>query len=129
MDVFAALADPVRRDLVAAVAAAPMSAGALADRHPISRPATSRHLRVLVDAGVLRASQDGRRRLFQLDPSALDDVRSYLASLDAAPVARFAAAFDALDTEVARTRRERRLHGDAGTTRHPDAGTAQEDTA
>lgn len=109
MDTFDALADPVRRDLVLAVAAAPTTAGELAARHPsISRPAVSRHLRVLTETGVLVGTVDGRHRIFRLAPDGLAEVRVFLDAAEAAPVSRVAGAFDALDTEVARTRRDRR---------------------
>ncbi|WP_083441339.1 ArsR/SmtB family transcription factor [Nitriliruptor alkaliphilus] len=109
MDTFDALADPVRRDLVLAVAVAPTTAGELAARHPsISRPAVSRHLRVLTETGVLVAAVVGRHRVFRLAPRGLAEVRSFLDAAGAAPASRVADAFDALDTEVARTRRERR---------------------
>ncbi|MTV25070.1 winged helix-turn-helix transcriptional regulator [Nitriliruptoraceae bacterium ZYF776] len=112
MDTFDALADPVRRDLVLAVAATPRAAGDLAARHPgISRPAVSRHLRVLTETGVLVADADGRRRIFRLAPRGLDEVRAFLDAASNAPGTRVAAAFDALDTEVARTRRDRRRDG------------------
>lgn len=108
MDPFDALADPVRRDLILAVAAAPTTAGELAARHPsISRPAVSRHLRVLTETGVVVAAADGRHRVFRLAPRSLAEVRAFLDATDGAPASRVAGALDALDTEVARTRRER----------------------
>lgn len=108
MDTFDAVADPVRRDLVLAAAVTPTSAGDLAARHPgISRPAVSRHLRVLLETGVLVADADGRRRVYRLAPHGLAAVRAFLDAATAAPASRVTGALDALETEVARTRRER----------------------
>lgn len=113
MDVFDALADPVRRDLLRRVADAPATVSDLVAAHAISRPAISRHLRVLREAGLVTATQVGRRRFHQLDGNALAPVRELLSALDraAAPVAEHQ--LDALDLEVRRTVRERRARTDA----------------
>src|SRR4051812_50061113 len=67
MEALAALADPVRRELVDLLAGGELAAGELARRFPVSRPAISRHLRVLREAGLVTARTGGRRRLFALD--------------------------------------------------------------
>lgn len=74
---------------------------------------------MLVETGVLRADRDGRRRVFQLAPGAFAEVRAFLDATAASPAARLV---DALDTEVARTRRDRRRDADATTDhqRSPD---------
>lgn len=77
----AALADPTRRQLLAALRGGPMPVGALADRLPVSRPAVSQHLRVLSDAGLLEVETVGTRRLYRLAPQGVDDLRQYLDSL------------------------------------------------
>ena len=107
MDVFAAVADPVRRSLLLRLTAGPARVVDLAAEHPISRPAVSRHLRVLSDAGLVGADEHGRERYYHLEPAALDPVRDLLAALrPRAPIPE--SAFDALDVEVRRTLRERR---------------------
>jgi len=110
VDVFAALADPVRRELLDAVASQPMRVVDLAARQPISRPAISRHLRLLTEAGLLDVEQQGRERHYALRAEPLGRVREYLARLDGPELsARLTAgALDALDTEVRRTSRDRR---------------------
>ena len=65
--VFAALADPTRRAVFERVAAEPRTVGALAADLPVSRPAVSQHLRVLLDAGLVEAEQFGRQRLYRLN--------------------------------------------------------------
>ena len=100
----AALADPIRREIVALLAGGEVSAGDLAARFPVSRPAVSRHLRVLREAGLVRARVDGQRRVYALDPAPLAELDAWLA-----PYRRlWAQRLDALDTEIARGRRARR---------------------
>jgi DNA-binding transcriptional ArsR family regulator len=102
MDPFRALADPVRRELLRALARGSARVVDLAAVHPISRPAVSKHLRVLVDAGLVRAETLGRERHYALVPGGTDPVRSLLADLDPRP--RFdASLLDGLDLEVRRT--------------------------
>jgi len=111
MDVFAALADPVRRELLVRLAAGPSRVVDLAVAHPISRPAVSRHLRVLSEAGLAAGEDRGRERHYRLSDSGLAPVRDLLAAL--APQHRIdPTALDALDLEVRRTVRERRTDTD-----------------
>jgi DNA-binding transcriptional ArsR family regulator len=106
VDIFAALADPVRRSLLAELASEPCRVVDLAATRPITRPAVSKHLRVLLEAGAVTVRDRGRERYYALDPAALAPVASYLAGLTARPVPE--QALDALETEVRRTTRERR---------------------
>jgi DNA-binding transcriptional ArsR family regulator len=99
----AALADPTRRELVALLAAGEVAAGDLAAGFPVSRPAISRHLRVLRECGLVRVRVDGQRRLYSLDAAPLAELDAWLA-----PYRRlWAQRLDALDTELARGRRAR----------------------
>jgi DNA-binding transcriptional ArsR family regulator len=104
VDALAALADPTRRELLALLAGGERPAGELAAEFPVSRPAISRHLRVLREAGLVTSRIDGKRRLYALDPSPLRELDDWLE-----PYRRFwAQRLDALDTEIARGRRARR---------------------
>jgi DNA-binding transcriptional ArsR family regulator len=98
--VFAALADPTRRRLLELLAAGERSAGELAAEFDISRPGVSRHLRVLREAGLVRARGEGQRRLYSVDPGPLDEVDAWLARWRGF----WAQRLDALDTELRRTR-------------------------
>jgi DNA-binding transcriptional ArsR family regulator len=98
--VFAALADPTRRRLLELLATGERSAGELAAEFDISRPGVSRHLRVLREAGLVRARGEGQRRLYSVDPGPLDEVDAWLASWRGF----WAQRLDALDTELRRTR-------------------------
>lgn len=78
MDAFAALADPTRRRLLELVAGGERSAGDLAAEFDVSRPAISRHLRVLREAGLVTWRGDAQQRLYRLDPSGLDEVMGWV---------------------------------------------------
>jgi DNA-binding transcriptional ArsR family regulator len=110
MDVFGALADPTRRALLEELAAGPRRVVDLAAGRPISRPAVSKHLRLLLEAGAVRVSDRGRERYYALDRSSLAPVASYVAGLAArtAPRPVPEQALDALETEVRRASRDRR---------------------
>ena len=116
MDPFVALADETRRRLLVAIADAPRTAGELAAAEPVSRPAISRHLRVLRESGLVRVTPAGRTRVYSLNHDGLAPVRALLESLGlaeraATPAARppiAAERFDALDLEVRRTVRDHR---------------------
>lgn len=72
------LADPTRRTLVERLRGGPMPVGKLALGLPVSRPAVSKHLRLMKEAGVVRMTEDGTRNLYELDLRSLDQVRRYL---------------------------------------------------
>jgi len=99
-----AIADPTRRELLALLAEGEIAAGDMADRFPVSRPAISRHLRVLREAGLVRSRTEGRRRLYALDPAPLRELDAWLEPYRDL----WAQRLDALDTEIARGRRARR---------------------
>jgi len=110
---FEALADETRRRLLVELADGARSAGDLAATEAASRPAISRHLKVLRQAGLLEVRQHGRHRIYTLRPAGLAPVRELLDRLEAVdeptlappvPERRLAA----LDLEVRRTVRERR---------------------
>ena len=83
----------------------PLSAGQIADRFVISRPAVSRHLRVLRQAGLVRDTVEGRRRLYTLVVAPLDELAGWLGRL--MRPSGWQHRLDALETEVYRARRER----------------------
>ena len=80
------------------------TAGELAALLPIARPGVSRHLRVLREAGLVAFRQDAQRRVYELRPEALAEVDEWLSRYRA----RWTQRLDALHTEVARGKRERR---------------------
>jgi len=77
-DPFDALGDPNRRAIVEQLRAGDRSVRELADALPISRPAVSRHLRLLKEAGLVADRAEGTRRLYRLQEAGPDAVRAYL---------------------------------------------------
>jgi len=105
-DVASAIADPVRRDILVMLRDQHLAAGQIADRFAISRPAVSRHLRVLRHSGLVRCSRVGRRHFYELDASRFAALIAWLDQFSLA--AGWQRRVDALETEVYRTRRDRR---------------------
>jgi DNA-binding transcriptional ArsR family regulator len=77
-DVFRAIADPTRRAILDRLRAGPQPVNTLAAEFEQSRPAISRHLRVLREAQVVTEERAGRERLYQLQPAALKDVAGWI---------------------------------------------------
>jgi len=73
-----ALGSPTRRQIVRLLAPGPLSVGEIAASLPISRPAVSKHLRVLERADLVRHRSQGNRNLFRLDPTGFDAARHWL---------------------------------------------------
>ena len=75
-----ALGHQTRRDILALLRAAPQPVGAIAERLPISRPAVSKHLRILQNAGLVSYNPQGTSNIFRLEQSGFDQARLYLDS-------------------------------------------------
>ncbi|GIJ30965.1 transcriptional regulator [Micromonospora sediminimaris] len=105
-DVAAAIADPVRRRILELLRERQLPAGRIAEEFEISRPAISRHLRVLRDCGLVRDTVVGRQRFYELDPTRLAELVRWLTPFTR--TALWERRFDALETEVYRARRDRR---------------------
>jgi DNA-binding transcriptional ArsR family regulator len=78
MEQAAAIADPIRRRVLELVRDHEVPAGELAAQFPVSRPAVSRHLRVLREAGLVRERRLGKLRLYRANPAALAELRDWL---------------------------------------------------
>jgi DNA-binding transcriptional ArsR family regulator len=86
---FEALGDPNRRAIVELLRGGEASVQRLADELPISRPAVSRHLRLLKEAGLVADRAEGTRRLYRLHDDGLEAVRAYLEQVWGEAAARF----------------------------------------
>ncbi|GAA2995963.1 metalloregulator ArsR/SmtB family transcription factor [Actinokineospora diospyrosa] len=104
-EVAGAIADPVRREILLLLRDGRLSAGSIAGRFAISRPAVSRHLRVLRTAGLVHSEVVGRQRLYELRTEPLGDLARWLRGFDRDSA--WSARMAALDTEVRRARRDR----------------------
>ncbi len=94
---FDALGDPHRRAILELLSDGGRSVRDIADALPISRPAVSRHLRLLKDAGLVVDRRDGTRRLYQLDPAGIEAVRGYFDTLWTHALAAFKTAVEKED--------------------------------
>ncbi len=75
---FDAIADPTRRAILDHLRGGEAGAGALASRFPVSRPAISKHVRILREAGLLRERRAAQARYYSLDPARLAEVDRWL---------------------------------------------------
>lgn len=103
MKAVAALADPTRQTIVELLADGELDAGEIATRFSISRPAVSRHLRVLREHGLVRVRAEAQRRIYSLDPAPLAELDAWLTHYRGFWENRL----DALDTELRRGRRRK----------------------
>jgi DNA-binding transcriptional ArsR family regulator len=76
--VFAAIADPTRRAILQRLAAGDMAAGHIAGAFPISRPAVSKHLRILRQAALVQEERHGRQRVYRLNAQPLRGVALWI---------------------------------------------------
>ncbi len=80
MNAFDALGNPVRREILIELRRTPMPVGALAQKFSISRPAVSRHLRVLQDAGLVVPSERGAQNIYAIRVQGFRDVHKFIDS-------------------------------------------------
>ena len=86
-----ALGDPTRRRILEELRNGPLPVGRIADRLPVSRPAVSRHLRLLEAAALVRHDERGTRRVYEVDPRGVDALREWLDTWWDEPLRRYAA--------------------------------------
>jgi DNA-binding transcriptional ArsR family regulator len=72
-----AIGDATRRAILARLIAGPLPVGTLAEEFPVTRPAISRHLRILKEANLVIDRAEGTRRLYQVNPAGLASLREY----------------------------------------------------
>ncbi|HEY2562703.1 MAG TPA: metalloregulator ArsR/SmtB family transcription factor, partial [Acidimicrobiales bacterium] len=86
---FEALGDANRREILRLLSEADLAVGELADSLPISRPAVSRHLRLLKHAGMVAERAEGTRHIYHLQREGVEAVRAYLEDVWGVAAARF----------------------------------------
>jgi len=101
----AALADPTRESIVRLLADGERSVGEIAAQLPVSRPAVSKHLRLLQDSGLVSHRAEGTRNVYALEPATLQALRDEVDSLWRHALARYALV--ATNTTPGRTKRSR----------------------
>jgi DNA-binding transcriptional ArsR family regulator len=83
-DVFGAVADLRRREILDALVTGEKAVGAIVDGLSMSQPQVSKHLRVLSEVGLVRCRADGRRRLYRLEPARLRPLQDWLTKYERA---------------------------------------------
>ncbi|MEE8441980.1 MAG: metalloregulator ArsR/SmtB family transcription factor [Spirochaetia bacterium] len=78
---FEAMGDPTRQHIVEVLAAGPISVAEIAARLPVSRPAVSQHLKVLLDAGLVVRRKEAQRNLYWLNHEGFLSIREYIDQL------------------------------------------------
>ena len=81
MEVFDAIAQPKRREILRLLATGERSAGEIASRFSVTQPAISQHLKVLKDVGLVGERRDGTRRLYSVRSAGLADLHDFLAEI------------------------------------------------
>lgn len=77
-DVFQAIADPIRRDIIGLLAEKSLTVNAVAEKFDISRPAVSKHIRILNECGIIVINQKGRERYCKIQPKNLVPVSEWI---------------------------------------------------
>ena len=103
-DVFNAIAEPRRRELLDALATGERSVSELMRRLELPQPMVSKHLRVLREVGAVRVRDDGRRRLYRVDAQALKPIHDWVSNYEQ----MWSERFEALDTVLDELKREER---------------------
>ena len=96
----AALADPMRQEILEKLRAGPCPVGKIAADMPISRPAVSQHLKVLKDAGLVVDRPAGNRRIYRLDPTGVEALRAQLDSFWNQALATYKALAEQTEEEI-----------------------------
>jgi DNA-binding transcriptional ArsR family regulator len=81
MEIFEAIAQPKRREILRLLAAGELSAGEVASRFSVTQPAISQHLKVLKETGLISERRDGTRRMYSVRPEGLADLHSFLSQV------------------------------------------------
>ena len=99
-DALDALGDANRRAIVEILGSGERSVQQIADQLPISRPAVSRHLRLLKDAGLVTDQTEGTRHIYQLRAEGVEAIREYFAAVWGEAISRFRLVAENTDPEV-----------------------------
>ena len=95
MQVFEAIAQPTRREILRLLAEGERSAGDIAARFDVTQPAISQHLKVLRESGLVSERRDAQRRIYSVRPEGFDDLHGFLASILPAGLERLKRAAEA----------------------------------
>ena len=82
-DVFQAIADPIRREIISLIANERMNLNAIADNFDVTRPAISNHIKILSECGIIEIEQQGRERYCRIQPANLKEVSDWIGQFNA----------------------------------------------
>jgi DNA-binding transcriptional ArsR family regulator len=77
-DVFQAIADPTRREIINLIAHNPLNLNAIAENFDVSRPAISQHIKILIECGLINIKKQGRERYCEVQAEPLNDVSRWI---------------------------------------------------
>ena len=77
-DVFQAIADPTRRDIINLIAYKPLNLNSIADKFEVSRPAISQHIKILMECGLIEMKKQGRERYCEAKLDQLNEVSQWI---------------------------------------------------
>jgi DNA-binding transcriptional ArsR family regulator len=77
-DVFQAIADPTRRDIINLIAHNPLNLNSIADNFEMSRPAISQHIKILIECGLINIKKQGRERYCEVQAEPLNEVTAWV---------------------------------------------------
>lgn len=77
-DVFQAIADPTRREIINLIAFNPLNLNAIADNFEVSRPAISQHIKILIECGLINIKKQGRERYCEASLQQLNEVSNWI---------------------------------------------------
>ena len=89
-DVFQAIADPTRREIISLVAKQSLNLNSIAENFDISRPAISQHIKLLTESGLIVIRQEGRERYCDIQPEKLDEITTWAEQSKKLWIQRFA---------------------------------------
>ncbi|HEV8513316.1 MAG TPA: metalloregulator ArsR/SmtB family transcription factor [Cyclobacteriaceae bacterium] len=82
-DVFQAIADPTRREIIRLIAREPMNLNTIADNFEVTRPAISNHIKILNECGIIEIEQLGRERICKIQSANLKEVSDWIGQFNA----------------------------------------------
>jgi DNA-binding transcriptional ArsR family regulator len=77
-DVFQAIADPTRREIINLIAHNPLNLNSIADNFEVSRPAISQHIKILIECGLINIKKQGRERYCEVQAAPLNEVTDWV---------------------------------------------------
>jgi DNA-binding transcriptional ArsR family regulator len=105
-DVFQAIADPTRREIIQLIASQSLNLNAIADNFSVSRPAISQHIKILVECGLIVIQKQGRERYCEAKLQKLDEVSAWIERYRKIWADQFDALDDLLDQMKAKPKRQ-----------------------